>query len=126
MNPAVLLRMGVKDPYKLGMANSEKEAKIMASDHDGDHHPDEYSCAIMEVNGRYIYVCVLTCELDYMVSRPEEFHLRPLSERCGSLSTHTAPIKQTRPRCLAASVQTDAVAFPPPLRGSGWPASCAP
>src|SRR3954463_7888940 len=31
-----------------------------------------------------------------VVSRPEGFHLRPLSERCGSLSTHTAPIKQTR------------------------------
>ena len=39
-----------------------------------------------------------------VVSRPEGFHLQPLSERCGSLSTHTAPIKQTRPRFLAASV----------------------
>jgi hypothetical protein len=38
-----------------------------------------------------------------VVSRPEGFRLRPLSERCGSLSTHTAPIKQTRPRFLAAS-----------------------
>src|SRR3954453_11344910 len=27
-------------------------------------------------------------------SRPEEFHLRPLTERCGSLSAHTAPTKQ--------------------------------
>src|SRR4051812_2056144 len=29
-----------------------------------------------------------------VASRPEEFHLRPLTERCGSLSTHTAPTKQ--------------------------------
>src|SRR5215472_19349765 len=29
-----------------------------------------------------------------MVSRPEGFHLQPLAERCGSLSTHTAPIKR--------------------------------
>src|SRR5690349_107831 len=27
-------------------------------------------------------------------SRPEEFHPRPLTGRCGSLSTHTAPTKQ--------------------------------
>ncbi len=33
-----------------------------------------------------------------VVSRPGEFHPQPLSERCGSLSTHTAPIKRTRPR----------------------------
>ena len=39
-----------------------------------------------------------------VVSRPEGFHLRPLSERCGSLSTHTAPIKQTRPWSFAANV----------------------
>ena len=44
------------------------------------------------------------------VSRPGEFHPRPLSERCVSLSTHTAPIKQTFPPSLAASVQTDAAA----------------
>jgi hypothetical protein len=31
-------------------------------------------------------------------SRPKELHLRPLAERCRSLSTHTAPIRQTR-RC---------------------------
>src|SRR5262249_3299211 len=29
-----------------------------------------------------------------LVSRPEGFHLQPLVERCGSLSTHTAPIKR--------------------------------
>jgi len=52
-----------------------------------------------------------------LVSRPGEFHPRPLSERCGSLSTHTAPIKQTRPRFLSASVRTDAVASPPRFRG---------
>jgi hypothetical protein len=32
--------------------------------------------------------------LEARASRPEEFHLRPLTERCGSLSTHTAPTKQ--------------------------------
>ena len=34
--------------------------------------------------------------LERMASRPEEFHLRPLTERCGSLSAHTAPTKQPR------------------------------
>src|SRR6185369_7754952 len=29
-----------------------------------------------------------------VASRPEEFHLRPLTERCGSLSAHTAPTRQ--------------------------------
>ena len=28
-----------------------------------------------------------------VANRPEEFHLRPLTERCGSLSAHTAPTK---------------------------------
>ena len=31
-------------------------------------------------------------------SRPQEFHPQPLAERCVSLSTHTAPIKQTQRR----------------------------
>jgi ATP-binding cassette, subfamily B, bacterial len=30
---------------------------------------------------------------DFMASRPKEFHFQPLSERCGNLSAHTAPIK---------------------------------
>ena len=30
-----------------------------------------------------------------MVSRPEEFHPRPLAKRCRNLSIHTASIKQT-------------------------------
>jgi hypothetical protein len=39
-------------------------------------------------------------------SRPKELHLRPLAERCVSLSTHTAPIRQTRRQCFDASVRT--------------------
>ena len=31
-----------------------------------------------------------------VVSRPEEFHLRPLAELCVKLSPHTAPIRRTR------------------------------
>lgn len=38
-----------------------------------------------------------------VVSRPGELHPQPLSERCGSLSTHTAPIKQTCQPSLTAS-----------------------
>jgi hypothetical protein len=41
-------------------------------------------------------------------SRPEGSHLRPLSERCMNLSTHTAPIRQTHPTCRSASVQREA------------------
>ena len=40
-----------------------------------------------------------------VVSRPEGFHLQPLLERCGSLSTYTAPIKQTVQPFLSASDQ---------------------
>src|SRR4051794_4113889 len=29
--------------------------------------------------------------MEAVASRPEEFHPRPLTERCGSLSAHTAP-----------------------------------
>ena len=63
--------------------------------------------------------------VEAVVSRPEGFRLRPLAERCGSLSTHTAPIKQTRPRFLSASVRTDAAASLLCVRGAGLPASCA-
>ena len=52
----------------------------------------------------------------HSVSRPGELHPQPLAERCVSLSTHTAPIKQTRQPSLAASAQTDVAAasrFPP-------------
>lgn len=40
-----------------------------------------------------------------MVSGPEELPLWPLAERCGSLSTHTAPIRQTLLAFRCASVQ---------------------
>src|SRR3954464_14002120 len=42
-----------------------------------------------------------------VASRPEELHLRPLTERCGSLSAHTAPTKQPvgiRVGCRTASL----------------------
>ena len=39
-------------------------------------------------------------------SRPKGLHLRPLAERCVSLSTHTAPIRQTRRQYFDASVRT--------------------
>jgi len=38
---------------------------------------------------------LLSVRLRRTVSRPGESHPQPLAERCGSLSTHTAPIKQT-------------------------------
>ena len=59
-----------------------------------------------------------------VVSRPGELHPRPLLERCVSLSTHTAPIKQTLPPCLVASAQTSAVAFLQFLARRDSPASC--
>jgi hypothetical protein len=40
-----------------------------------------------------------------MVSRPGELHPQPLAERCVSLSTHTAPIKQTRQPSLATCLE---------------------
>src|SRR5580704_6111198 len=45
----------------------------------------------------------------FVVSRPGEFHPRPLSERCVNLSIHTAPIKRTRPPSLFGMVNGFAV-----------------
>src|SRR3954452_8467759 len=42
---------------------------------------------------------------EHRVSRPEEFHFRPLAELCMRLSPHTAPIRQTRRSYLSASVR---------------------
>jgi hypothetical protein len=39
-----------------------------------------------------------------LLSRPKEFRPRPLPERSMNLSIHTAPIKQTKLPCRAASV----------------------
>jgi hypothetical protein len=43
-----------------------------------------------------------------LASSPGESHPQALSERCGSLSTHTAPIKQTVLQSLAANERIDA------------------
>src|SRR3954451_1272278 len=91
----------------------------------GDEHGGKIDFPVSEIVLEIVSVVLQDVEA-FMVSRPEGFHLRPLSERCGSLSTHTAPIKQTRQPFHVASVQTDAVGSPPPLPGSGPPASCAP
>ena len=64
--------------------------------------------------------------VQFVVSRPGGFHPQPLSERCGSLSTHTAPIKQTRLLSHFASVQTDGAVSLPLVPGRDWSASCAP
>lgn len=47
------------------------------------------------------------CVVVLVASRPEELHLRPLTERCVNLSIHTAPIKQTNLPSLSANVQRD-------------------
>jgi len=60
--------------------------------------------------------------VQFVVSRPEGSHPQPLSERCGSLSTHTAPIRQTRPAFHSANAQTGAAESLPRFRGRGWPA----
>ena len=41
-----------------------------------------------------------------VVSRPGEFHPRPLAERCGSLSAHTAPSSKRATSPLPVSEQT--------------------
>src|SRR6516225_455438 len=57
-----------------------------------------------------------------LVSRPEELHLQPLAERCVSLSTHTAPIRQTHRSSPVANVRTTAVAASQCLPQRGLPA----
>src|SRR3954468_22727267 len=67
---------------------------------------------------------------EHGASRPEEFHLRPLTERCGSLSAHTAPTKQPvgiRVGCRTASLPPRS----PPvaswtLTTTAWPNPFAP
>ena len=58
-----------------------------------------------------------------VVSRPGESHPRPLLERCGSLATHTAPIKQTLLSLRVASVRTDKAPSPRLSRGIWMPVS---
>src|SRR6185312_1213762 len=63
-------------------------------------------------------------------SRPEEFHLRPLTERCGSLSAHTAPTKQPTaslpPRSPpVASWTLKTTAWPNPFAPAALPAFIA-
>ena len=73
-------------------------------------------------------------------SRPEEFHPRPLTERCGSLSAHTAPTKQPTaslpprsPPVASWTLKTTAwpnpfapAALPAFLARTGWSVPCAP
>src|SRR6185312_12874769 len=63
-------------------------------------------------------------------SRPEEFHPRPLTERCGSLSPHTAPTKQPTaslpPRSPpVASWTLTTTAWPNPFAPAALPAFLA-
>ena len=50
--------------------------------------------------------CAVSADYQYQGSRPKGLHLQPLAERCVSLSTHTAPIRQTRRYCFDANVRT--------------------
>ncbi len=59
-----------------------------------------------------------------MESRPQEFHPQPLAERCVSLSTHTAPIKQTRLASQVSSVRRAAGISGRPSARRSPPASC--
>lgn len=60
------------------------------------------------------------------LSRPAELPRQPLAERYVSLSTHTAPIKQTPRSSRNANVQTEQAVFPRFLREIGLNASfCA-
>src|SRR5215208_6441566 len=65
-----------------------------------------------------------------LASRPEEFHPRPLTERCGSLSAHTAPTKQPMaslpPRSPpVASWTLKTTAWPNPFAPAALPAFIA-
>ena len=83
-----------------------------------DHHVFDNGHVLRAVAASQTSEIVLEHRLEHSMqpvrSRPEGFHLRPLSEWCGSLSIHhTAHIKQTRPWSLSASVRTDAAVSRP-------------
>ena len=52
-----------------------------------------------------IVALIFECIEGFVESRPAELPREPLAKRCGSLSTHTASIKQTHPAFLLASAQ---------------------
>ena len=90
--------------------------------HGGEQH-GEVLLAVAEIMFEMIAVVLEDVEA-FVVSRPEGFHLQPLPERCGSLSTHTAPIKQARQPFPFANARTDRVAASRCLRESDRPVSC--
>lgn len=60
--------------------------------------------AVRRPDGRVILI-------ELKASGPRESHPQPLTERCVSLSTHTAPIKRNHPSSLVASVRKATAAF---------------
>jgi len=65
--------------------------KVEGDRADAGHHagPGAYAAGVL-AQGHVADV------MGAVVSRPEEFHLRPLVELCVRLSPHTAPIRRTR------------------------------
>jgi hypothetical protein len=75
---------------------------------------------------RRFFPNLLSVCLRHTASRPEEFHPRPLTERCVNLSTHTAPIKQTPlPFSFANARRGEAVSRKVPQETCS-PVSCGP
>ena len=62
---------------------------------------------------RPIQVAPLTVDLQVGVSRPKEFHLRPLSEPDRNLSAHPAPIIPPMPRTQACHKACGSSRIPP-------------
>jgi hypothetical protein len=82
------------------------DGPLLKVDADGPSH--HLSNSFHMVLGHYSFPHML---LRHTGSRPKELHLRPLAERCMSLSTHTAPIRQTRRYCFDANVRTVCAAW---------------
>jgi hypothetical protein len=75
---------------------------------DKDAH-DLHRQGILTFTERTLELEHLLDPLPPLASRPGELHPPPLTERCGSLSTHTAPIRQPLQSSRAASARIDPV-----------------
>jgi hypothetical protein len=75
------------------------------------HHVMKGTACIQSRSRRYRRLpSEIAHQVNNVSSRPGEFHPQPLTEPYVSLSTHTAPIKQSYPPSLAPSGRTDGAA----------------
>jgi hypothetical protein len=72
---------------------------------------EQTELSLITTQGKHSVRKIKRAQILLMVSRPAELPREPLAKRCGSLSTHTASIKQTHFSFLSANAKTVSVAL---------------